>query len=320
MPSDRNGTRRRGWSAQNPRSRWRHNRPGRGHVGGLRHAARGGGAGRCHLRAATRRNRRSAGRVGRADDGGALMVGSVLIVDDSMTVRMSLIELLRDAGLEAVGCGSVAEARSALAEQVFGLVILDVLLPDGDGVELLQEIRAMPAAASTAVMMLSTETEIRDRVRGLTTGADEYVGKPYDPTYLVARARELVRRGGDSETPGQETILLVDDSVTFRNELQVALEQASYRVVTAGSGEDGLRVAADVQPSGIVVDGFLPGIDGDTLIRRIRLDAARCFLLTGSEDRSAEVRALDAGADAFAVKEHTLAVIGARIRVLLRAH
>jgi DNA-binding response OmpR family regulator len=251
------------------------------------------------------------------------MVGSELIVDDSMTVRMSLIELLRDAGLEAVGCGSVAEARSALAEQVFGLVILDVLLPDGDGVELLQEIRAMPAAASTAVMMLSTETEIRDRVRGLTTGADEYVGKPYDPTYLVARARELVRRGGDSETPGQETILLVDDSVTFRNELQVALEQASYRVVTAGSGEDGLRVAADVQPSGIVVDGFLPGIDGDTLIRRIRLDAALralpCFLLTGSEDRSAEVRALDAGADAFAVKDDNIAVIVARIRAMLRA-
>jgi two-component system, NtrC family, sensor kinase len=251
------------------------------------------------------------------------MAGSVLIVDDSMTVRMSLIELLNGADLEAVGCGSVAEARQALSERVFALVILDVLLPDGDGVELLQEIRAMPSAAATAVMMLSTETEIRDRVRGLTTGADEYVGKPYDPTYLVARARELVRRGDDSAAPGRETILLIDDSVTFRNELQTALEQASYRVVTAGSGEDGLRVAADVQPSGIVVDGALPGIDGDTFIRRIRLDAALralpCFLLTGSEDRSTEVRALDAGADAFAVKDDNIAVIVARVGAMLRA-
>jgi two-component system NtrC family sensor kinase len=251
------------------------------------------------------------------------MVGSVLIVDDSMTVRMSLIELLKGAGLEAVGCGSVAEARKTLSEQVFALVVLDVLLPDGDGVELLQEIRATPAAVATAVMMLSTETEIRDRVRGLTTGADEYVGKPYDPTYLVARARELVRRGDDGATPGQETILLIDDSVTFRNALQGALEQASYRVVTAGSGEDGLRAAADVQPSGIVVDGALPGIDGDTFIRRIRLDAALralpCFLLTGSEDRSAEVRALDAGADAFAVKDDNIEVIVARVGAMLRA-
>jgi len=251
------------------------------------------------------------------------MAGSVLIVDDSLTVRMSLIELLKAADLEAVGCGSVAEARSVLAERAFALVILDVLLPDGDGVELLQEIRAMPAAAATAVMMLSTEAEIRDRVRGLKTGADEYVGKPYDPVYLVARARELVRRGDDGATHGRETILLIDDSVTFRNELQAALERASYRVVTAGSGEEGLRVAADVQPSGIVVDGVLPGIDGDTVIRRIRLDAALralpCFLLTGSEDRSAEVRALDSGADAFAVKDDNIAVIVARVGAMLRA-
>jgi two-component system, NtrC family, sensor kinase len=251
------------------------------------------------------------------------MTGPVLIVDDSMTVRMSLIELLKDADLDAVACASVAEARRALAEEVFALVILDVLLPDGDGVELLQEIRAMPAAAATAVMMLSTETEVRDRVRGLTTGADEYVGKPYDPTYLVGRARELVRRGGDGATHGKETILLIDDSATFRNELQSALEQASYRVIPAGSGEDGLRIAADVRPSGIVVDGVLPGIDGGTFIRRIRLDAALralpCFLLTGSEDRNAEVRALDAGADAFAVKDDNIAVIVARIGAMLRS-
>jgi two-component system, NtrC family, sensor kinase len=251
------------------------------------------------------------------------MTGSVLIVDDSMTVRMSLIELLKGADLDAVACASLTEARRALAERAFALVILDVLLPDGDGVELLQEIRAMPAAAATAVMMLSTEAEIRDRVRGLTTGADDYVGKPYDPTYLVGRARELVRRKGENGMQGRDTILLIDDSVTFRNELQAALEQASYRVVTAGSGEEGLRMAADMRLSGIVVDGVLPGIDGGTFIRRIRLDAALralpCFLLTGSEDRSAEVRALDSGADAFAVKDDNIAVIVARIGAMLRS-
>ncbi len=251
------------------------------------------------------------------------MKGTVLIVDDSMTVRMSLIDLLKAADLEAVACASVAEARRALAEHSFALVILDVLLPDGDGVELLQEIRALPSAGGTAVMMLSTESEVHDRVRGLTTGADEYVGKPYDPTYLIGRARELVRRGGECATRGQSTILLIDDSVTFRNELQNALQQVPYRVVVAGSGEDGLRVAADVRPSGIVVDGVLPGIDGATFIRHIRLDAALravpCFLLTGSEDRSAEVRALDAGADAFAVKDENIGVVVARIGAMLRS-
>jgi DNA-binding response OmpR family regulator len=251
------------------------------------------------------------------------MSSTVLIVDDSLTVRMNLVELLNAAELPAVACASVAEAKQALARETFALVILDVLLPDGDGVELLQQIREMPSAAGTAVMMLSTESEVRDRIRGLTTGADEYVGKPYDPTYVVGRARELVRNGATGGSQGQQTILLIDDSVTFREELKSVLEKASYRVVTAGSGEEGLRVAANVHPSGIVVDGVLPGIDGATVIRHIRLDAALrglpCFLLTGSEDRSAEIRALDAGADAFALKDDSTDVILARINAMLRA-
>jgi len=251
------------------------------------------------------------------------MTGPVLIVDDSLTVRMNLMDLLSTAGLQTVACSSAAEARQALAGNAFALVILDVLLEDGDGIELLQEIRGMPSGGATAVMMLSTETEVRDRVRGLTRGADEYVGKPYDPTYLVGRARELVRRRGEGASSGQETIVLIDDSVTFREELKTALEQARYHVVVAGSGEEGLRLAADVRPSGVIVDGELPGIDGATFIRRIRLDAALrglpCFLLTGSEDRSAEVRALDAGADAFAVKEENVGVILARVAAMLRS-
>jgi len=116
-----------------------------------------------------------------------------------------------------------------------------VLLPDGDGVDLLREIRETTSAHETAIMLLSTEAEVRDRIRGLTTGADEYVGKPYEPSYVVARARELLRHGQDAATSEAETILLIDDSVTFREALREALEQCSYRVIVAGSGEDGLR-------------------------------------------------------------------------------
>ena len=145
------------------------------------------------------------------------MSGRVLVVDDSLTVRMNLMELLTTAELPAEACATLAEARALLAQEVFSLVILDVLLPDGDGIQLLEELRATPSATGTAVMMLSTEAEIRDRIRGLTTGADEYVGKPYDPGYVTARARELVRRGADTSTPSQETILVIDDGDSARN-------------------------------------------------------------------------------------------------------
>jgi two-component system NtrC family sensor kinase len=251
------------------------------------------------------------------------MTGGVLIVDDSLTVRMNLAEMLGAAGLSTVACATGDEARKALAKDQFSLVILDVLLPDADGVELLQEIRGMPSASATAVMLLSTEAEIRHRIRGLTTGADEYIGKPYEPSYVVARARELARRGQTATAPVCETVLVIDDSVTFREALKEALEGASYRVLMAGTGEDGLRIAGDMRPSAIVVDGVLPGIDGRTVIRRIRLDAALrrlpCLLLTASEDLGAEVQALDAGADAFVRKDEDIAVILARLSAVLRS-
>jgi two-component system NtrC family sensor kinase len=251
------------------------------------------------------------------------MTGLVLVVDDSLTIRMDLLEILEAAGLQAQACATVVSARQALAQDRFALVILDILLPDGDGIELLKEIRAMPSAADTAVMLLSTESEVRDRIRGLTTGADEYVGKPYDPVYLVARARELVGDTDASAASARQTILLIDDSVTFREALKEVLDGAGYRVLVAGTGEEGLRLAADQHPAAIIVDGQLPGIDGATVIRRIRLDAALrrlpCLLLTGSEDNGAEVRVLDAGADAYVRKEENVAVILARLNAMLRS-
>jgi DNA-binding response OmpR family regulator len=250
-------------------------------------------------------------------------MSTVLIVDDSLTVRMDLLEQLTAADLPAVACGTAAEARQALAQNSFSLVILDVILPDGDGIELLEEIRAGPSASSTAVMLLSTESEIRHRIRGLTRGADEYVGKPYEPGYVIARARELVRRAGTIAPKAHETVLLIDDSVTFREELKAVLEQASYGVVVAGTGEEGLRLAIDLRPTAIIVDGVLPGIDGAAVIRRIRFDATLrrvpCLLLTASEDRGAEVRALDAGADAFVRKDEDITVVLAKLNAVLRS-
>src|SRR5260370_1102198 len=111
----------------------------------------------------------------------------------------------------------------------FGLIILDVLLPDGDGIEFLREIRTTPSTAGAPVMLLSSEAEVRDRVRGLNTGADEYVGKPYDQSYVVARARELLRkREPANESPKSKTILVIDDSPTFREELKFVLESSGY--------------------------------------------------------------------------------------------
>jgi DNA-binding response OmpR family regulator/anti-sigma regulatory factor (Ser/Thr protein kinase) len=249
------------------------------------------------------------------------MSQTVVIVDDSLTVRMDLSDAFTAAGFRTIPCKSLAEGREALAQGDARAFVLDVLLPDGNGVDFAQEIRHSPAGASAVVVMLSSEAEVKDRTHGLRTGADEYVGKPYDVGYLVARVRELMNVG-DRPAGGGTTILVIDDSVTFREALRAAFESAGHHVLTASSGEDGLRAAAARRPDAIVVDGNLPGIDGATVIRHIRLDAALrdvpCLLLTASDEKGAELRALDAGADTFVRKEEELEVILAKLAAVLR--
>ncbi len=245
---------------------------------------------------------------------------TILIVDDSLTVRMDLAEAFEASGFKTIPCGTLAEAREAVDRKAAALVVLDVLLPDGDGVEFLAELRAR-SDAPPPVLMLSSEAEVKDRVRGLKTGADEYVGKPYDRKYVVAKARELLRdrQVGASD---RQTVLVVDDSQTFREALKEALENDGYAVLTAASAEEGLSLAGLRRPDGIIVDGVLPEMDGATLIRRVRLDAALrgipCVLLTGSQDRSAELNALESGADAFVLKTDDTSVVLARLKAAMR--
>jgi len=251
------------------------------------------------------------------------MNDTVLIVDDSLTVQMDLEEAFEAVGFHSRVCASVTAARDALARAPVDVLVLDVLLPDGDGVELLKEVRASDAGASAVVLMLSSEAEVKDRIRGLRTGADEYVGKPYDANYMVAKARELLRQRRGVANEARPSILIIDDSPTFRDALRQALEHDGYDVTTADSGEAGLRLAAASRPGAVIVDSVLPGLDGTSVIRRIRLDAALrgvpCLLLTGSEDRDAELHALDAGADAFVRKDEEVPVILARLAAALRS-
>ncbi len=249
---------------------------------------------------------------------------TVLVVDDSLTVRMDLADAFATAGVEPAFAADLATARAALRERTFELVVLDVLLPDGDGLELLHEIKSSPRHGRTPVVLLSSEAEVQHRVRGLRTGADEYVGKPYDAAQVVVRARRLLGApDGEGERAPRRLVLVVDDSVTAREELREALERGGLDVLTASSAEEGLRVAAEQRPGAVVVDGVMPGMDGAAFIRALRSDAVLratpCILLTASYAMG-EVVALDAGADAFVRKGVDGAeVVLAHLRQLLRS-
>ncbi len=244
---------------------------------------------------------------------------TILVVDDSLTVRMDLTEALEDAGLRVIGAATLADARRVIAAHPVALVILDVILPDGDGLELLGWLRSVADFAELPVLMLSTAADIQDRVHGLRIGATDYIGKPYDTASVIARVRQLTER---RVQPASTAILVIDDSETARRQLVQGLDDAGYPTLSTSDPVEGLRIAARERPRAIVVDGVMPGMDGPTLIRRIRLDAALrttpCLLITGSEDAVAEIEALEAGADAFVRKDSDIELVVARLAAILR--
>ena len=123
---------------------------------------------------------------------GALpIVTRILVVEDELLTRRMLQELLRAEGMEAMTVGSVAEAVAEVERRRYDLVLLDLLLPDGDGLDACRRIRARHAMP---IVIVSTRRELDDRVAGLDTGADDYIIKPFEPREVVARVRAQLRR------------------------------------------------------------------------------------------------------------------------------
>jgi DNA-binding response OmpR family regulator len=132
------------------------------------------------------------------------MTQTVLVVEDELLTRRTLQQLLEAEGFAVTTTGSVAEALGEVNRRGFDLVLLDIVLPDGDGLAACRRIRErhrMP------IVMLSTKRQLEDRVAGLDTGADDYIVKPFEPREIVARVRAQLRRAQQLSSNDGEGIL-----------------------------------------------------------------------------------------------------------------
>ena len=120
----------------------------------------------------------------------------LLIADDDKDIRDLVTAQLAREGYDLTSTGDVAGIRAALTAATIDLVILDLGLPDGDGLVLCRELRAEGYAG--AVIMVTARDSAIDRVLGLELGADDYLTKPFEPRELMARVRNLLRRGSRS--------------------------------------------------------------------------------------------------------------------------
>ena len=123
-----------------------------------------------------------------ADNGPA----TIMVVDDDADIRNLISGQLRQENYRLLGAANLAELRQALCDERIDLIVLDLNLPDGDGLSFCRELRATGSAVQ--IIMVTARGTAIDRVLGLELGADDYLMKPFEPRELLARIRSVLRR------------------------------------------------------------------------------------------------------------------------------
>lgn len=149
----------------------------------------------------------------------------LLMIDDDARLSTMVGDYLRANGYEVDTAGSLAAGRERLRQLSYDALVLDLMLPDGDGLDLTRELRADARTKRLPLLMLTARGEPLDRVLGLELGADDYLSKPVEPRRLLARIRALLRRN-DGDTPQS-----VDGSLQFG---QFSISQATREATMAG--------------------------------------------------------------------------------------
>jgi two-component system KDP operon response regulator KdpE len=156
----------------------------------------------------------------------------ILVVDDEPQIVRGLTIILRPAGYTVESAGTKAEAQALLGSRPPDAVVLDLVLPDGSGVEVCQEVRRF---SRLPILVLSAVGDEREKVRALDAGADDYITKPFGTDELLARLRAVLRRsaepgGGSQVVLGELTIDVLDRRVERAGE-QVHLTPIEFDIL-----------------------------------------------------------------------------------------
>ncbi len=122
------------------------------------------------------------------------MTSRLLLIDDDARLTDMVGDYLRRNGFEVDSAGTLAQGRDRLRTAPYDALLLDLMLPDGDGLDMTRELRANPRTRRLPLLMLTARGEPTDRIVGLELGADDYLPKPFEPRELLARVKALLRR------------------------------------------------------------------------------------------------------------------------------
>jgi two-component system phosphate regulon response regulator PhoB len=166
------------------------------------------------------------------------MKNKILIIEDEPDIRTTLEYNLRKDDFDVIGVGSLGEARAAMNSSYFSMILLDLMLPDGSGLDLCREIKGNKELSSTPIIILTAKDDEVDKVVGFELGADDYVTKPFSVRELILRIKAVLKRGVapkaelvEVERQFGDLTIDVDSHEVFVNSLQVTLTALEFRLL-----------------------------------------------------------------------------------------
>lgn len=160
---------------------------------------------------------------------------SILVVEDDEAIRDMVVFNIERAGFDVLVAGDCREARVKIADHRPDLILLDWMLPDMSGVELAKSLRREETTREMPIIMLTARTMEDDRVRGLDSGADDYVTKPFGARELIARINAVLRRtqpgGADDEIEANGLVINVASHRVVANGQPIDLGPTEFRML-----------------------------------------------------------------------------------------
>jgi DNA-binding response OmpR family regulator len=180
----------------------------------------------------------------------------VLMIDDDSRLSGMVRDYLQAGGFQVSIAGDLAKGRAMLQREGYDALVLDLMLPDGDGLDLTRELRADARLRSMPLLMLTARGEPMDRIVGLELGADDYLPKPFEPRELLARLRALLRRAlpaAEDQTlrfgrleidPGARQVRIdgdIRELTSYQFDILMVLAQSPGRVLSRDQIMDALK-------------------------------------------------------------------------------
>jgi signal transduction histidine kinase/DNA-binding response OmpR family regulator len=235
----------------------------------------------------------------------------VLVVDDDPDMVAQIQGSLEEEGLAVISAGTAAEGASLAADRHPDLILLDLLLPDQSGLELLQVLKRQPGTQHIPVMVVSV---MNDSLKGLTLGASGYLVKPVQKDELLSTVRRLLE-GTSGRRP---TVLVVDDERDTAELIRETLRHEGLRPLVAHDGREALEQIARRRPDVVILDIMMPEMSGfevlEALHRDRNLSRIPVLVLTARGDEEDARRGMALGARRYMSKPFDVGDLVAEVR------